>query len=281
MQKIHIRVMSPSDFGFAIRLTDTMKWDLTEKDFRFMMALEPEGCFTVLEGAKRVGITTTAHFGRIGWIGNVIVDARYRSKGLGILLVKHAIDYLRKKSVSTIGLYAYVDTVPFYEKLGFKADSNFIRLAGQSSGAHRRKPLVKAMTQRDLKDVFRFDKQCMGWNRERLLRRIFTDSKDLCYVARDTDELLGFIMADWYRQEIGPCVCRRGNSRVAISLLEAVLSSLSGLEVRLGISERGREIVKALRKMSFQEEFRVVRMYWGGMLQDSGCLLAMESLERG
>jgi len=281
MQKTRIRKMAPSDFGFAIRLTDTMNWDLTEKDFRFMTRLEPKGCFTMLDRAKKVGIITTAHFGQIGWIGNVIVEMHYRSKGFGATLVKHAIDYLRKKSVSTIGLYAYLDTVPFYEKLGFRADSNFIRLARQSSTANWRVVSVRGMTERDLKDVVAFDEQCMGWNRGRLLKRIFADSKDLCYVALDDNELLGFIMGDWFRQEIGPCMSRVGNAESNINLFKAALSRLSGVEVRTGVSESQQDIVEALRKIGFQEEFRVVRMYFGEVPDEAGCLLAMESLERG
>ena len=209
------------------------------------------------------------------------MKTQYRSKGFGALLVKHAIDYLRKKSVSTIGLYAYLDTVRFYEKLGFKADSNFIRLARQSSTANWRAASVRRMTERDLKDVIAFDEQCMGWNRGRLLKRIFADSKDLCYVAFDDDELLGSIMADWYRQEIGPCLFRVGNAESVINLFKAVLSRLSGDEVRTGVSESQQDVVEALRKIGFQEEFRVVRMYFGEVPDEAGCLLAMESLERG
>ena len=281
MQKIHIREMSPSDFGFAIELTDTMNWDLTEKDFKFMTRLEPKGCFIALDGAKRVGIITTAHFGRIGWIGNVIVEKHYRSKGFGTLLVEHAIDYLRRKSVSTIGLYAYLDTVRFYEKFGFKADSNFTRLSRQSSIADWRVASVRRMTEGDLKDVIAFDEQCIGWNRGRLLKRIFADSKELCYVAFDDDELLGFIMADWYRQEIGPCMLHVGNVKSAMNLFKAALSRLSGVEVRTGVSESHQDVVKALIKIGFQEEFRVVQMYFGEVPDEAECLVAMESLERG
>ena len=121
----------------------------------------------------------------------------------------------------------------------------------------------------------------MGWNREPLLRLIFRDSKDLCYVARDGDELIGFIMADWYRQEIGPCVSSPRKPGTAISLLKAALSAVSETEIRIGVSESRLEVIEFLREMGFQEEFKVVRMYWGQVLKDKGCLLAMESLERG
>jgi hypothetical protein len=228
-----------------------------------------------------VGITTTAHFERVGWIGNVIVDPGYRSKGIGVELVKHAMDYLTKKSTATVGLYAYMDTVAFYEKLGFKADSSFVRLAGQGVSVDFDRKRLKRMTKNDLERIIGFDKLCMGWNRDRMLRRIFKDSNDLCYVARYHGRLQGFIMADWYRQEIGPCVSRPEGAEVAVHLFKAVLSKLSRREVRTGVSENTPEIVKALKEMNFKEEFKVVLMYRGEPLEDTGCLLAMESLERG
>lgn len=282
MQRIRIRKMTPSDFAFAIRLTDTMQWDLTKKDFEFMTTLEPEGCFVAVDGPSKVGTITTALFGKVGWIGNVIVDASRRSEGVGALLVEHAVDYLEKKSATTIGLYAYVDTVRFYEKLDFKRDSDFVRFAGQGpvqsaeTGAS-----VKRMTKRDLTDVLDLDELCMGWNRERLLKGILADSKDLCLAARDCNELLGFIMADAYRQEIGPCVVRPKNAEVAANLFKTLLSKMTEIEVRLGVPNGQRGIIRTLSKMNFKEEFRVVRMYWGEAIEDTGCLLAMESLERG
>lgn len=281
MQKVTIRKMTTADVTFAVRLTDTMNWDLTRRDFRFMMTLEPDGCFVALQRDTKVGVTTTAHFGRVGWIGNVIVDPRYRSKGIGVKLVKHATDYLTKKSATSIGLYAYTDTVAFYEKLDFKANSSFVRLVGQGVSMDFDRKRVRRMTNNDLEHTISLDTSCIGWNRERLLRIIFKDSNDLCYVARDQDRLLGFTMADWYRQEIGPCVSCPESAEVAVHLLKAVLSKLNKREVRIGVSENRAEIIKALKEMNFIEEFKVVRMYSGGLLEDTGCLLSMESLERG
>jgi len=281
MTRIAIRKMTPSDFAFAIKLTDTMHWDLTERDLKFVMELEPEGCLVALDGDKRVGITTTAHFDKIGWIGNVIVDARYRSKGIGAQLVKEAIEYLSEQSAATIALYAYLDTVKFYEKIRFKVDSDFIRFVGQGAGNHIDANATRGMTQRDLKDIINFDRSCMNWNRERLLRRIFVDSKDLCCVARKNSELLGFVMADWYRQEIGPLMCRADSDGEAISLLRDVLSKLANVQVRIGVSEARQNIVDALVNMGFKEEFRVTLMHLGEKLPDARCFVAMESLERG
>src|SRR3989337_836308 len=128
MGKIEVKRIVTGDFAFAIKLTDTMDWGLTEEDFGLMMDLEPEGSFVAQDDGERVGIVTTIRFGHTGWIGNLILDQNHRSKGTGSQLLKHAMKYLKEKSVTTIGLYAYENLVSFYEKLGFKASSRFIRL---------------------------------------------------------------------------------------------------------------------------------------------------------
>jgi len=280
MTKITIRKMRRSDFAFAIRLTDTMNWDLTEKDFTFLIELEPEGCFVAIADAKRVGITTTAHFGKIGCIGNVIVDAQYRSKGIGVRLVKEATRYLSDKYASTITLYAYQNTVEFYEKMGFKADYNLIRFTGEGQRSQEKYDNVRAMTQRDLEEAINIDYECMSWNRERLLRRKFAESGDLCHAARQNGKLVGFIMADRYRQEIGPLICRPNRDGEAISLLKTVLDKLVDVEIGIGISEKKPRIADALVQMSFKEEFRVTLMHLGEALPNTHCMVAIESLER-
>ena len=273
--------MRRSDFSFAIRLTDTMNWDLTEKDFTFMMELEPQGCFVALADAKGVGIATTVHYGKIGCVGNVIVNPRYRSKGIGVKLVEEATRYLSEKSAETIALYAYQNTVEFYEKIGFKTDYHLIRFMGQGQRDPETRGNVRAMTQRDLKEAIDMDHACMNWNRERLLKRKFAESSDLCYVARENGKLAGFVMADLYRQEIGPLICHTGRDEEAINLLKTVLGKLTDMEVGIGISEKRRRIAEALVQMNFKEEFKVTLMHLGRALPNAECVVAMESLERG
>ncbi|MEM3641969.1 MAG: GNAT family N-acetyltransferase [Candidatus Bathyarchaeia archaeon] len=136
----NIKKMSTEDIEFAVQITDMMNWNLTEKDFKFMMSLEPEGCFVLLYNSERVGITTTISFGRIGWIGDVIVNENHRRKGAGNTLLKHAINYLKSKGAETIGLYSYMEKINFYTRLGFRRESEFTVLKGKASASSIEKP---------------------------------------------------------------------------------------------------------------------------------------------
>ena len=101
---LHVENMTLKDFSFAVRLTDTMDWNQAEEDFEFMLQLEPQGCFVLFDDAKPIGIVTTVSFGKIGWLGNLIVTEAYRGKGAGTLLAQHAIEYLTSKNSLTVGL---------------------------------------------------------------------------------------------------------------------------------------------------------------------------------
>lgn len=274
--------MTLEDIASAISLTDTMKWGLLEDDFKFMMELEPEGCFVAVDDTKFIGLVITVFFESLGWIGNVIVDPDYRARGVGSLLAQEGISYLKSRGATTIGLYSYLGTIPFYERLGFKKDEVFTYLIGSGAKCNKTKA-VKRMKNEDFNEVLEFDKRCLGFSREKLLRGIFGRFRDLCYVADGKDGLTGFVMARKSSEaaEIGPLVCASRAENKAIELLYALLRRFIGLEVYIGVPENKRETLYTLKGLEFRELFKVVRMYYGNKPQNKGCIFAIESLERG
>ena len=110
-----VKPMQPKDFLFATELANTMDWNMAAEDFQFNAMLEPEGCLILFDDSKPLGIATCISYGKVGWFGNLIVKKEARHRGVGSLLVKHAIDYLRGKGVETIGLYAYPNLQKFME----------------------------------------------------------------------------------------------------------------------------------------------------------------------
>jgi GNAT superfamily N-acetyltransferase len=276
-----VKKMSEEDFEFAVQITDQMDWNLTVADFEFMVELEPNGCFVLLENSERIGLATTVTFGTVGWFGNLIVSESHRRKGAGSRLVKHSVKYLTNKNVRTIGLYAYVDKIPFYKKLGFGYDSEFTVLKGKGSSLQAESVVRKAKKQ-DLQEIIEFDRCCFGASRRKLLEPVILDKDNLCYVSVEGEHMVGYVVGKVYRQmgEIGPLICQRQSEDVAINLLRTVLSRLEGYEVSMYVSTKESVVLDTLSKLGFTEDFRVARMFFGSpILKD--CISAAESLERG
>ena len=276
-----VKTMSLEDFDFAVQITDKMSWNLTAGDFEFMIELEPNGCFVLLENSKKIGLATTINFGAVAWFGNLIVDESYRNRGSGSQLVKHSVEYLTRKHVKIIGLYAYMDRIPFYERLGFKRDSEFTVLNGKGFSMPVKSKERKAEKQ-DLKEIIEFDRHCFGASRRKLLEPIILDSDNLCFTSAEGERMIGYVVAKVYRHmgEIGPLVCKKGREDVAVNFLSSVLSKLEGYEVSMYIPDRESTILKFLKTLGFTESFRVTRMFFGSPVTED-CICMAESLERG
>lgn len=275
-----VKNMSKDDITFAVRLTDTMDWNLAEGDFDFMMELEPKGCFVLLYNSERVGIVTTISFGNIGWLGNLIVSEQHRKKGAGSSLASHAVKYLKNNNVETVGLYAYTEKVPFYERLGFTYDSYFIVLSGNGFSSPTDSHIRKG-GKADIQKIIDYDCSSLGFSRRKLLEPILLNSDNRCYIYENR-EMAGYAIAKVYHgmAEAGPMVCHQGCNEIAINLLKAVLNSLDGLEVSMCIPEKQMALLGILKRHGFSEKFRVARMFHGPPFNDK-CICMAESLERG
>lgn len=277
----NVKKMSIEDIEFAVQITDTMNWNLTEKDFEFMMNLEPEGCFVLLYNSERVGITTTISFGRVGWIGNVIVNENHRRKGAGDTLLRHAINYLKSRGAETIGLYSYMEKVNFYTRLGFKRESEFTVLKGESSASSVEEANIIKAGESDIQKIIDFDSLYFGASRGKLLEKIANLKGNLCYYI-GKGEIFGYAMAKVYDRyaEIGPLLCQRAHSDAAAALLKAVLNKLDGFEVSMCLPKKEENLISMLLDAGFTEDFDVARMF-SGPLAFKECIYIAESLERG
>jgi len=278
---LHLERMTLQDIPFAIRLTDKMNWKLTKEDFEFMMELEPEGCFVLSDNTEKIGLATNVSYGKIAWFGNLIVDESYRGKGAGSILVEHSIKYLRSRKVRTIGLYAYAERIPFYTRLGFMHDSDFLVLTGKGFSSPPKANLRPAK-EPDMMKVIDHDGACFGASRRKMLEPIIRDQDNLCYICTEDGKMSGCAVAKVYRgmAELGPLACPKGRCDVAIDLLNATLNRLKDREVSMFVPEKESAILKMLTENGFSERFQVARMFHGPPVT-SDCIYMAESLERG
>ncbi|MCW4047708.1 MAG: GNAT family N-acetyltransferase [Candidatus Bathyarchaeota archaeon] len=273
--------MNRKDFTFAVQLSNTMNWNMTIDDFELATALEPEGCFILLQDSERLGIATTVSFGKVGWFGNLIVREEYRKRGAGSFLLRHALDYLKGAGVETVGLYAYPHLIKFYESFGFKVDEEFLELHGKPLPRTASETSRKIQRQ-DVDAVIDFDSQCFGACRTKLLEHIFREKKNLCYFSADEGGVKGYVAAKVFdgMAEVGPLVCHRKHVDAAVMLLEAVLSRLGELNVFMCVPAKETALLDWLSEAGFRSDFHVARMFLGPAVA-SNCLYVAESLERG
>jgi GNAT superfamily N-acetyltransferase len=276
-----VKPMQPKDFSFAVELANTMDWQMAPEDFKFNSYLEPEGCLVLFEDSKPLGIATCISYGKVGWFGNLIVKEEARQRGAGSFLVKHAINYLQGKGVETIGLYAYPNLQTFYGNLGFKADMEvavFHTLSLNSSAQEILPKIGKSQFQ----TIIKFDKECFGGDRTKLLESIILEKSNLAYYLPKDNKIVGYVASTVYETMawIGPLICKEGSNDAAVKLLKAVLGKLSGKAAFVALPKRENALIHTLTTAGFTMDFSVVRMYFGASAARN-CIYLAESLERG
>jgi len=116
-----IRAYGPSDFEALVRLIGDAFGGESPDSVRFVVSAANTATFVAeLDGAV-VGVSMAISFGQTAWIGNVVVSADCRRRGLGMSLTEAACRAAGDHA-ETVLLLALGDARRLYERLGFVAD---------------------------------------------------------------------------------------------------------------------------------------------------------------
>jgi len=279
-----IRRLEERDIDAAIALTDLEAWGYTREDFRRLLALSPDGCFVAERDGRMVGVLTTTTYEGLAFLGAVIVAPELRGKGVGKEMMEAALAHLRATGVRTVRLNAYLNAIPFYERLGFRREYEVIRWhspavpGGQVRG-------VRPIRTADLADLAHMDAKYFGASRRILLARLAEEFPATFLVAEHGGRLRGFIVGNPTGDscEIGPWVVEPGSSGIAEDLYRALINSARTSEVAFSGPSQNQVLLEFVRKTPFKEVFRALRMWWGAneFPGDPAGIWAVGGLEKG
>src|SRR6267143_2519540 len=138
MEGTRVRTLDRGDIDAAIALTNLENWGYTQADFLRLLTLSPQGCFVAEANGRVVGVLTTTSYGGLAFLGAVIVSPELRGKGVGKLMMEATLEHLRSTGVRTVRLNAYLNAIPFYERLGFQREYEVVRWHGPSRSGDRK-----------------------------------------------------------------------------------------------------------------------------------------------
>lgn len=247
------------------------QWDDTRNDIKRMLSYEPDGCFIAEVNGESVGHIFSTKYGRLGWIGLLIVEAEYRRKGVGTLLTKKAMNYLLDCGVKTIKLEAVPATANLYRKLGFIDEYYSLRFMGVSRTiASLSSYYVKSLKKEEVVKIAKFDAKYFGANRTEVLKRLCFDYPKLCFVSYADAEIVGYLMCRKTETgyKIGPWVCNPKNPQVARKLLIECMETIThNAKLYVGVPAVNEAAVEILQDFDFEQYSKSVRMFFGKKLE--------------
>ncbi len=136
-----------NDTETFLALAAEEKWICDRWEFDFLLHAFPSGCLVARDGNEPVAFVTAIGYGKSGWIGNLLVQAGYRGRGIGAGLMELALEALAASGVTTVWLTASEAGRPIYERLGFVTVDTIRRWVGTgSAGECRQAPTPSPAT---------------------------------------------------------------------------------------------------------------------------------------
>lgn len=247
-----IRPFEPEDVNFALHQQARESWAHGRRLFELLLAHDPDGCFVAVERDRSVGMVTTTRFGASAWIGNLIVEPGFRSRGIGRALMVRGLDHLHRRGAVTIRLDGDPAGLPLYRSIGFvdEFDSCRFALAGQIAGRASPHPRVESLAPGDLDEVAALDEEIFGAPRRRFLELMLACS-EIALVWRRNGPTAAYLLASPTDRglRIGPCVA--SHLSVARSLIGAAISAAGSRQTLIGVPAPNREAIVLLAEMGF------------------------------
>ncbi|MCK4928551.1 MAG: GNAT family N-acetyltransferase [Methanosarcinales archaeon] len=179
-----LRQMETEDLDIMLDMAHAEGWSSDRFEFELYLKQNPDGCFTCITDEKVVGGIMTFTYPNSGWIGNLVVDKKYRLKGFGKALFRRGLRQL--SSVPTIFLCASPMAVRLYSEFGFKKVSNVNRW--------ERKGVTLEIPENnnELEYVLAVDGTCWREDRSKMLGQVFKNRS----LLTDKGAWLGFGRVD-------------------------------------------------------------------------------------
>lgn len=262
--------MTESDLSAALLLSTSVGWNQIPADWQRMLLLERSGCFVAVQNGEVVGTTLCCTFGTVAWLAMVIVREDQRGRGLGRELVRTGLEYAQQQGAKTVRLDATLLGQAVYRKLGFVPQFELIRMGGivgvsvvSSSTEHQ----ILNATPKDFDEIFRLDHEGTRTEREKLLRRLFSEWNPSIAVSL-TGKIDGFLASRQGRlsKQYGPM---SGSEAAAVDLLSDALTNSCGQSVIADIPVHRESLLQVARKFGLSEQRTLLRMCYGDAVEES------------
>lgn len=227
---MHLRVMTEQDIPAGVRLNTLSGWNQTAVDWNRFLGRSPLGCFVMEHDGKVVGTATTICYeDRFAWIGMVIVDPGHRKQGIGTRLLAKTVEYLDDAHIATMKLDATPEGKPLYTELGFVDEYEIERwISKRPAGAALTRGVTCAsLSEIQMEQVFRLDKELFGADRSFLLRSVFEETPKFATAVWENGLPQGYAFGrrGLFADHLGPWMAR--NRAGAEKILQEFLSRSS------------------------------------------------------
>ena len=253
-----VRLLRADDVPGALGLSIAASWNQTAADWERLLRIAPNSCWCVEDQGTVVATTTLVVFGELGWIGMVLTDPAYRSRGLARKLLQTALTHSDVQDLRTLKLDATEFGKPLYKSLGFVTEETVERW--HRPGEYRTLDTNSSILPSRFEDL---NRASFGVDRSMLLRDLFAH----CPAAASSE---GFALARGGREALylGPCFSECAGD--AAKLIESVIGRMPSASWYWDLLPSNEAAVRVAKENGFSMSRRLWRMRRGPSCEEDG-----------
>lgn len=255
--------MTEAEIPDGLRLCRASGWNQQEQDWRLLLRLAG-GRFRVAIVDGRVVATGGAvlYGTQLAWICMILVEPEARGRGIGTRTFEEVLGLL--DDIDVVGLDATPAGGRVYSKFGFREAEGLVRMAARVTGSAR--PAVNSarmLTAADLGAVGALDREVFGADRGTVLAWALGQAPEYAWSLAEGGHLDAYCLGrhGHHCEHIGPLVAR--SMEAALALVSACLAHTKAECVIIDVPEGRNDWVAGLRRIGFEEQRPLTRMYRG------------------
>ncbi len=208
--------------------------------------------FVLVLDEKVIGTGNVFIRGSVGWLAHIIVDEKYRGRGLGSEMTTFLVNFLKELKCETMLLIATELGEPVYRKVGFRKLSDYYRFDTTESEEFKLSPEIQRLSEENIQEVCELDAIINGENRAHLISTYVEGG----YGCFDTDgELTGF-----YLPNFGRGLVLAKNRECGLKLLEQKHAQKGA---RTFLPQENQAAISFLRSLGLKEGTKSCKMILG------------------
>lgn len=258
------RPMKPADIPAGLSLCRAAGWNQVSRDWELFLNLHPEGCRVAVDEEGKVAgtVATVRYEDHFSWIGMVLVDPARKRQGIGIQLLREALQILSGEE--TVKLDATPEGREIYLQLNFVDEYRMNRMQiGEVSSARLPDSSARPIHHNDLPSLLAFDREVFGANRQPVLEWFLNGGPQYAFLIEEKNRIKGYCFgrAGHNFTHIGPVISRDFDS--ATEIVSAALRNCTGSPVVMDVLHHTPEWKLWLSSIGFEEQRPLIRMYRG------------------
>jgi len=216
---LSLREATLDDLPVIGSLRESVGWTAPGWALRAVIGVPYARCVVIDDGTAPVAVGSGIAYGPLGFVGNMVVDAAHRRRGIGSAVLDAVTGFLEGAGCGRIELNATDQGRPLYERHGFTSigTSATTRIPRTTTLTPDATTAVRGAKPVDLDSLAEYDRQRFGGDRRMILAVLLGDPAARVVIAERGAVTAGYACIQNLPSRVGPMLA--DDPRVAETLL--------------------------------------------------------------